>query len=164
VISLVVVTSAGSGLALEPNPYIGQLPPGSVTIPDKEGHYVKCRPPEHYTGPNFKALCKQFLLEYKLARIGMPDPKYPVSSWIGPSDYPHELLGSGKQGLSVIQVALGPTGAVTDCVVVATSGTLELDQAVCNAARQKGRFLPRIGPDGKPGDSKYEFSINWTPM
>ena len=164
VIALNHYSAAG---AAEPASYtdgLPPLPPGSSAIPNKQGHFVRCEPPRDYKGPDFKELCRRFLEQNRSARIGMPDPKYPIQSWIGPADYPRELLGTGKSGLTSVEVSIGPSGAVTDCRVVETSGTKELDEAVCNAAREKGRFLPRIGAEGKAQESIFGFSINWAPL
>ena len=85
------------------------------------------------------------------------DKSYLVSD----ADYPAVALDRNESGQVVARLNVDPTGKVTDCAVVVTSGSEALDGATCKAALTKGQFEPAIGPDGKAVAAPRVISVKY---
>jgi TonB family protein len=73
-----------------------------------------------------------------------------VRAWLTSNDYPHSALANDEAGQVVARLAIAASGRVTDCDVVSTSGHERLDEAVCVAARDRGRYMPALDAQGNP--------------
>jgi TonB family protein len=89
-----------------------------------------------------------------------PKPIGSVASWVNASDYPRAALAAGLSGTSVVRVLVGADGRPRNCVIVASSGSADIDRQTCTVTR-RGKFEPAIGPDGKPTAAPYISMVNW---
>lgn len=79
---------------------------------------------------------------------------------VGPDDYPEASRRLGEEGRTVIRVAIGPDGSVSDCSVAASSGHPRLDRRACEVALRRWRFTPAT-EDGVAVASTVERTISW---
>lgn len=81
--------------------------------------------------------------------------------WIGHEDYPSIALRDGKSGVVLFRLTVDVQGKVTDCAVVGKSGSDALDETTCRLARERGRYNPAIGADGRPVAASFITSVTW---
>ena len=81
--------------------------------------------------------------------------------WFTDSDYPSDALAAGEQGDVIARMNVSATGTVTECEVVASSGSNSLDSATCNSALRVGRFNPAIAPGSQPTPSVRIVRVVW---
>ena len=84
-----------------------------------------------------------------------------LSGLFSPDDYPGVAMVKSEMGTLKMVMLIDETGKVADCTVVETSGVASLDAQSCVIARQRGRFTPATGLDGKPAKSAYRQRITW---
>lgn len=84
-----------------------------------------------------------------------------VGLWITNADYPAVAIQRNAQGTSRMRVAVRPDGRVADCVIVASSGSAELDAQACALTLQRGRFDPALDASGQPTAASMIYSIRW---
>lgn len=78
-------------------------------------------------------------------------PKDPGNfDWMDDKDYPQAAMAEDQAGDVVARLSVDAKGKVTDCRVVASSGSKPLDEVTCKKALAKGRFIPAVGANGKP--------------
>jgi TonB family protein len=78
-----------------------------------------------------------------------------------PDDYPAAAQKRGEMGRVRIRIRVSPTGDPSDCTVLGSSGSADLDSTTCNIIRSRAKFEPAIDVDGKPVRSVYVSTINW---
>lgn len=68
-----------------------------------------------------------------------------------------------EQQSGTVRVALliDEKGRIADCAILDTSGTPVLDAQTCAILKERARFKPAIGPDGKPAKDGYIQRITW---
>ncbi len=54
-----------------------------------------------------------------------------------------------------------PDGARSDCSVISSSGSKDLDEATCSILRNRARYKPALDTDGKPTPSFVIQNIVW---
>ena len=79
----------------------------------------------------------------------------------GPSDYPPAAQRNDISGTTTMIMLIDELGKVGDCTVVRTSGAASIDAQSCAVVRERGKFRPAIGLDGKPAKSAVSRSITW---
>ena len=85
-----------------------------------------------------------------------------VRMLINPEDYPTTAIRNGETGSVRAQLAIGPDGRVTDCSIVASSGSAALDSATCRILTRRARFTPARNSDGAAtSDSYMTPRITW---
>ena len=84
-----------------------------------------------------------------------------LASYFSSDDYPSAALWSGQTGTVRFAVLVGENGRVADCTVIETSGVAVLDVQACAVLRERARFKPALGPDGKPTKDAQICSIRW---
>jgi TonB family protein len=62
------------------------------------------------------------------------------SEVIAPSDYPIDALRRGDEGITTFQLRIGRDGRAQKCEILASSGHVPLDDAVCRLMLEKARF------------------------
>ncbi len=104
---------------------------------------------------------------------GMVDGKLPrpaiasyargdVRSIFTSDDYPEEAVNAGQSGTTRYLLMIARDGSVMDCVVVESSGVASLDAMGCQVIRERAKFKPAIGADGKPTvDTVVTPPIRW---
>ncbi|WP_242116102.1 energy transducer TonB [Sphingomonas lacusdianchii] len=82
--------------------------------------------------------------------------------WINQDDYPASSLSKGEQGVVVIAWTIAANARVTDCKVIQSSGSNDLDKAACDAILRRGRYLrPALDAAGKPVESYSTRRVMW---
>jgi len=79
-------------------------------------------------------------------------------SW---EDYPSEAVAMGEGGSVRIALLVDEVGKVADCSVVETSGVAVLDAQSCAVMKERARFKPAVGKDGKPAKDSFIQRITW---
>ena len=97
---------------------------------------------------------------------GRPSPFQPnivgnPGAWITNDDYPAEAMRAGQQGTVTILWTIGTDGRVSDCKVLASSGSPALDLASCAAITRRGRYSPALDSAGKPIPVHSARSVTW---
>jgi TonB family protein len=82
-------------------------------------------------------------------------------SWVDDSDYPRTAIDRNSSGQVVVRLNVDQAGRLSDCVVVATSGSSALDEQTCFVFRKRAHFEPALGPDGKPVATALVQTIVW---
>lgn len=79
---------------------------------------------------------------------------------ISSQDYPRAALDSETSGSTVARVAVGPDGGPSDCTVLVSSGSRDLDNATCKGLL-RSRFEPAINKAGAAVASLHIAEIVW---
>lgn len=76
-------------------------------------------------------------------------------------DYPGVSVSQAKSGSVSVAILIDEAGRVADCTIVNTSGVAALDAQSCAVIKQRAKFTPAIGLDGKPAKDAYVQRITW---
>ncbi len=90
-----------------------------------------------------------------------PIPKGNPGMWANTNDYPSKALQNELEGTTGFSVTVGPDGRVTECQIVASSGSPDLDQATCMNVTRRARFDPALDLSGKPISGRYQNRVRW---
>lgn len=85
----------------------------------------------------------------------------PISSWITNADIPPEMPATGKPIPVHVALTISPTGRVSDCRIVYTTGDRSLSKLTCALLEQRARYVPAFSTAGEPIKAKDELSISW---
>jgi hypothetical protein len=85
----------------------------------------------------------------------------PINSLFSTQDYPAQSVRQGDGGTSTVIVLIDETGRTRDCMLEATSGIASIDGMTCAVIRERGRFKPAIGAEGKPVRSYVKSRVRW---
>lgn len=83
-----------------------------------------------------------------------------VSGGISADDYPAAAIRAGQQGTVRVRYEVGVGGRVTDCTVMASSGSAALDSATCSLIVRRYRYRPATR-GGIPVASSMTRRITW---
>lgn len=78
-----------------------------------------------------------------------------------PNDYPESSLRKGSSGQVIVAYTIGPSGRIDECKVVGPSGDPALDLRTCEVMKERGKFEPAIGADGKPTRVTMVLPVTW---
>lgn len=94
--------------------------------------------------------------ETEVAQFGteQPTPRSSPSAWVSDADYPSRAQREGRSGTVGYKLEVGADGRVSSCVVTASSGHPDLDEATCRIIPRRARFS-----GGSP--AVYENKLNW---
>lgn len=90
-----------------------------------------------------------------------PVPKGNPGTWVNMNDYPTGALMDQTEGTTGFRVTVGPDGRVTDCVIISSSGSPDLDVATCTNVKRRARFDPALDANGSPTNGKYTNRVRW---
>jgi TonB family protein len=76
-------------------------------------------------------------------------------------DYPADSLRFGESGSVKVALLVDEQGKVADCSVTETSGAAILDAQSCAILRERAKFTPAVGKDGKPAKDAWIQQISW---
>jgi TonB family protein len=76
-------------------------------------------------------------------------------------DYPAEAIRKGEQGTVGFRLAVSPEGLVTDCSVIASSGSAILDGQTCRLMSERARFTPARDVRGGAAADTVQARIRW---
>lgn len=88
-------------------------------------------------------------------------PTANLSNLFSAEDYPAIAIVQGDMGSVAFVLLIDEQGKVADCTVTETSGLASLDAQSCAIVKERGKFKPAIGLDGKPAKSSYFQRITW---
>lgn len=88
-------------------------------------------------------------------------PRNSPGLWATTADYPSSSLRLGEQGTVRFELAITADGRASDCRVLASSGSPELDAATCKRVTQRARFEPATDGSGARVNGTYTGSIRW---
>lgn len=77
------------------------------------------------------------------------------------SDYPAVAESKEQQGSVKFVLLVDELGRVADCTIIETSGVAALDAQSCSVVKEKARFTPAIGLDGKPAKDSNVRTVKW---
>ena len=104
---------------------------------------------------------------YSDDKPGGPLKEPPSGDLVGlfnPDDYPGVALLKEQMGTVALVLLIDESGRVADCTVTQTSGVASLDAQSCAIIKERGKFKPAIGLDGKPAKSSWLQRITWRLM
>lgn len=97
---------------------------------------------------------------------GAGDPDQTPPRWlrgeIRDADIPDALAENGVGGRVTVLYRVEPNGRVSECDIVRSSGTPELDLLTCRLIRERFRFRPSLSGAGKPVAAWIEENHAWT--
>ena len=85
----------------------------------------------------------------------------PLASLFHSGDYPKQSLRQGDSGMASVILLIDEQGRPRGCMLDATSGLASLDSMTCAVIRERGKFKPAIGADGKPVRSYLGQRVRW---
>jgi protein TonB len=84
-----------------------------------------------------------------------------LASYVSDEDYPSTAVRNEEQGTTRFKLVVGPDGRVKECSVTSSSGSSALDSTTCKLMRQRAKFSPATGSDGKPTSDTVSSAIRW---
>jgi TonB family protein len=84
-----------------------------------------------------------------------------LSGLLSADDYPDSAIFFGDQGAVKVALLVDERGLVADCTVVDTSSVAALDAQTCALIKQRARFKPAHGEDGRPAKGATTATITW---
>lgn len=88
-------------------------------------------------------------------------PKGKTGNWVSTNDYPTRELREGREGTTRYRLAINAEGQVTNCSVVASSGSAGLDRAACDNLQRRARFEPASDESGARSAGSYTGTVTW---
>lgn len=76
-------------------------------------------------------------------------------------DYPATARRAGAQGRVTVVMKVLTDGTVSNCVILGTSDSADLDNATCRLFRLRGRFRPALDEFGVPTEDWARQSVHW---
>lgn len=90
-----------------------------------------------------------------------PVPKGNPGNWANANDYPSLALMNEIEGTTGFQLTIGPDGLVTNCTILSSSGSPDLDESTCTNVTRRARFEPALDAKGIPTSGRYANRIRW---
>lgn len=76
-------------------------------------------------------------------------------------DYPSVAIHKGQSGTVTFALLIDEAGKVADCAIIGTSGSASLDAQSCYVVKERAKFAPATGLDGKPAKGSFVQRITW---
>ena len=100
--------------------------------------------------------------EYDKGPSGLKEgPSGDLAGIFSGDDYPGIAVFKDQMGSVAFVLLIDELGKVADCTVTETSGVASLDAQSCAIVKERAKFKPAIGLDGKPSKSAYFQRISW---
>jgi len=80
------------------------------------------------------------------------------------ADYPSNALKDGRMGRAHVRLRIDEAGAITECSVLRSSGSAELDAATCKVLNERAKFEPARDVDGNATRGIVVTAIRWILM
>jgi TonB family protein len=91
-------------------------------------------------------------------------PAKPINNvwqWATTDDYPPLALRLQLEGRTGARLTISPTGSVTGCSLVESSGVQLLDEITCALMAKRARFSPALDANDKPMVGDHHRGILW---
>ena len=95
-----------------------------------------------------------------LASLASP-PRGQLARFFTTSDYPRDALAMRKEGTAGVRFWVNTDGTLSDCRVVASSGSPLIDGRTCGILKKRARLEPARRSDGRPVASISFARIRW---
>ena len=76
-------------------------------------------------------------------------------------DYPIDALRMEQQGRTTVRLRINAKGKVSNCSVVASSGSASLDRKTCAILSRRARFTPARDSSGNAVEDSFTQTIVW---
>lgn len=76
-------------------------------------------------------------------------------------DYPWQSLLDGQGGAVRVALLVDEKGQVADCSIIETSHVAALDAQSCALLKDRAKFEPALGTDGKPAKGAFIQTVKW---
>jgi len=76
-------------------------------------------------------------------------------------DYPADALAAGREGTTVVKVAVEADGRATSCQIVASAGMASLDARSCGKIMASGKFEPGRDAHNRPHRAELLRRVRW---
>lgn len=91
-----------------------------------------------------------------------PKPLVDLAAVFGPDNYPASAILVEEEGTVVAALTIDPSGAVTACKIIASSGSTALDSATCQIMNgRKAAFAPARDVNGRAVTGNYNLTVRW---
>ena len=84
-----------------------------------------------------------------------------LPSLFSTDDYPQQAIRNEEQGTVQFRITIAPHGRVSDCTVIASSGSAALDRASCSIVSRRARFEPARDASGQPVSDSMTSRVRW---
>ena len=84
-----------------------------------------------------------------------------TGGFLSAADYPDIALRGDLEGSVTMALLVDESGRVADCTVIATTGVAALEAQSCGIVKQRAKFTPALGLDGKPTKDSTVTRITW---
>ena len=84
-----------------------------------------------------------------------------LASYFSSDDYPAGALRAGAEGTVRFRLIIGVDGRVQNCIVTASSGSPDLDNATCRILRSRARYTPARDYQGNPTVGSDSGTVIW---
>jgi len=82
-------------------------------------------------------------------------------AFISPEDYPAAAIQVRQQGTVRFRLDVGPSGRVSGCTILVSSGSSVLDSTTCALMQRRARFTPATDSSGNPVQSSIDEQYSW---
>lgn len=76
-------------------------------------------------------------------------------------DYPADAVINNQSGSVRFSVLIDESGRVADCTIIETSGVASLDAQSCAIVKERARYQPAVGKDGKAAKDAVVARVTW---
>ena len=83
------------------------------------------------------------------------------AEWVTTDDYPAQALREGRYGTSGTELQIGRDGRVRSCIIVASSGSADLDAVACARLTARARFRPARDRRGRAVEGTFNRRVVW---
>lgn len=97
-------------------------------------------------------------------RAVAPEPARAMAnlpSYLRDDDYPMEAVRGEQHGTVVFRLDIAANGRVSNCTVIASSGSPILDATTCRLMTERPRFTPARNTKGRAVPDVVESRIRW---
>lgn len=91
-------------------------------------------------------------------------PARPLSDprkWITENDYPSSAFRARREGAVRYRLYFGVNGRVSRCDIIQSSGHVDLDDATCENARRRAKFVPATNGNAVPVPGSLSYIYHW---
>jgi protein TonB len=86
-----------------------------------------------------------------------------IAGEISERDYPRDLGNARIGGRVSVTLTVEPTGRVSSCRLIRSSGSAQLDALTCRLMQQRFRFRPSTDRYGRPIRDEVDWDYDWIP-
>ena len=85
----------------------------------------------------------------------------PIAYYISPDDYPAAAWPSKAEGKVEFRLGIDALGRVTDCEILASSGSSVLDRETCQILHRRLKLVPARDETGAATSDVIDASFEW---